>query len=86
MHGGGVVMFCILGMLKQLSFQVHVLDRQGVFLGWDWECELVERFCDFTVDGVRGWGVSEFYYRNRSGRPTELEMKDPEYARKAVKY
>ena len=42
-----------------------MVDKQGVFLGWEWECELVERFCEFTVDGVRGWGVSEFHFRHR---------------------
>ena len=67
------------------DIQVRVLDKQGVFLGWEWECELVERFCEFRVDGARGWGVSEFNFRRRSGRPREVEVNDPEYARKAPK-
>jgi len=65
---------------------VNVVDKQGVYLGWEWECQLVERFCEFTVDGVGGWGVSEFHYRHRGGRPKELEMTDPEYTRNAVKF
>ena len=69
-----------------LYLQVNVVDKQGVYLGWEWECQLVERFCEFTVDGVGGWGVSEFHYRHRGGRPKELEMTDPEYTRNAVKF
>jgi hypothetical protein len=66
--------------------QVKVLDTVEVFMGWEWEGRVLERFCEFIVDGVPGWGVSEWHYRNNTGRPKELAEKDPESTKNVEKY
>ena len=67
-------------------FQVRTLDTVEVFLGWQWEARILERFCQISVDGVPGWGVSEWHYRNFGGRPQALADKDPEYTKNVEKY
>lgn len=57
-----------------------------VFFGWEWEGRVIERMCKFTVDGVEGWGVSEWHFKHSGGRPDELRRKDPEGVRDALKY
>ncbi len=66
--------------------QVRVLDTVEVFFGWQWEGRVLERFCEFTVDGVRGWGISEWQFRHGGGRPEELRLKDPARTLEAIKY
>lgn len=55
-------------------------------MGWEWEGRVLERFCQYTVDGVPGWGVSEWHFRHRGGRPKELAAKDPEYTQNVAKF
>ena len=70
------------------EIQVRVVDTVEVFMGWSWEARILERFCDYTVDGIRGWGVSEWHFKNDGGegRPKELEANDPEHTKGVEKY
>ncbi len=61
-------------------------DTVEVFIGWQWEARILERFSIVTVDGVPGWGVSEWHYNYNGGRPKELEASDPEYTKNVEKY
>jgi hypothetical protein len=72
--------------LRLKKFQIRVLDTVEVFLGWQWEARILERFCEFTVDGVPGWGVSEWHYKNHTGRPKEYAETDPEHTKNVEKY
>ena len=63
------------------SVQVNVLESPIFHIGWEWEARIHERMCLFQVNGVPGWGISEFMYRNMSGRPEEYNEKDPEWTR-----
>jgi len=64
------------------SVQVNVVDAPIFYIGWEWEAKIHERMCTFQVDGVPGWGISEFMYRNMGpGRPEEYNEKDPEWTR-----
>ena len=42
---------------------VNVVDVAEVFMGWEWEARILERFCTYKVNGVPGWGVSECKYK-----------------------
>lgn len=66
--------------------RVKVLEFAEVFMGWDWEARILERFCEYRVNGIKGWGVSEWHYRNFSGRPLEFADKDPSHVKNAEKY
>lgn len=59
--------------------QVNVVEEPKFYIGWEWEAKIVERMCTYSVNGVPGWGISEFMYRNMTGRPEEFTEKDPEW-------
>lgn len=40
-------------------------------MGKQSECTLIETWCDFKVNGVKGWGAVEWQYRNKIPK-TEL--------------
>lgn len=64
------------------SVQVNVEESPIFHIGWEWEAKIHERMCKYIVNGVRGWGISEFMYRNMAGgRPEEYNEKDPEWTR-----
>ena len=69
-----------------IYFQVKVLDTVEVYMGWEWEARILERFCEYVVDGVPGWGVSEWHYRHHGGRPQHLQDQDPEKVKHLPKY
>ena len=73
-------------MFRNILLKVRVLDSVEVFMGWEWESRIIERFCKYEVDGVPGWGVSEWQYRNHGGRPSSYADKDPEYVKNQSKY
>merc|ERR1712142_451294 len=50
------------------SVAVDVQRKGEVMFGHEWEARVVERFCGYTVNGVDGWGVSEWEYRHKDGR------------------
>lgn len=60
---------------------VKVHDTPVLYFGWEWEARIHERMCTYTVNGVPGWGISEFMYRNMTGRPEEFDKRDPEWTR-----
>lgn len=66
--------------------QVKVLDTVEVFIGWEWEARILERFCEYVIDGVPGWGVSEWHYRHYGGRPQEFTSFDPPEIKEVPKY
>ena len=43
--------------------KMHVLERPVFYMGLEWDARIVERFCTFTVNGIKGWGISEWDYR-----------------------
>ena len=45
-----------------------VVDAVEVMFGWQWEGRVIERFCEFTVDGREGWGVSEWHFSHKARR------------------
>lgn len=55
-------------------------------MGWQWEARILERFCEYVVDGVPGWGVSEWHYRHYGGRPQAFSKEDPPEISDAPKY
>ncbi|KAH9500211.1 hypothetical protein Btru_077485 [Bulinus truncatus] len=38
------------------------------YMGKDRDAQIFERFCNYTLNGVKGWGISEWDYRNLSGK------------------
>ena len=42
-----------------------MVDAVEVMFGWQWEGRVIERFCEFTVDGREGWGVSEWHFNHK---------------------
>ena len=55
-------------------------------MGWRWEARLEERFAKFQMDGVEGWGISEWNYRHHGGRPDVYAQRDPEHLKEVEKY
>lgn len=41
------------------------------YMGKDWDSKVHERVCTYYVNGVRGWGISEWDYRNYAGKAVE---------------
>ncbi|GFR86480.1 hypothetical protein ElyMa_006053600 [Elysia marginata] len=41
------------------------------YMGKDWDSKVHERVCNYTVNGVKGWGISEWDYRNYAGKAVE---------------
>lgn len=33
------------------------------YMGKEWDAKIYERFCTYSVNGVKGWGISEWDYR-----------------------
>ncbi|KAK3921904.1 6-phospho-beta-galactosidase [Frankliniella fusca] len=58
--------------------KAHVEDFGVHYVGWRWEARMVERFITYEVNGIRGRGVSEFHYHNKSGRQADTTA-DPEW-------
>ena len=46
---------------KEYNLKMEVLDRPIFFMGED--AKIVERMCKYTVNGIPGWGISEWDYR-----------------------
>lgn len=67
---------------RRYTIQVQVVDQDEHFVGNDWEARMVERFIEVTVNGIRGHGVSEFHYRNTTGRA--IAPSDPHWFRSTI--
>lgn len=68
---------------KRYTIQAQVVDQAEHLVGNNWEARMVERFIDVNVNGIRGYGVSEFHYNNPSGRPSADN--DPEWFTETAK-
>jgi len=53
---------------KKYCCQVKVLLSPEFYIGDEWEARVVERMAKFTVNGVPGWGIAEWMYRNTLGK------------------
>lgn len=62
---------------QRYTIQVQVVDQDEHNVGNNWEARMVERFIEVQVNGIRGYGVSEFHYNNKNGRPRAVS--DPEW-------
>ncbi|XP_074660914.1 uncharacterized protein LOC141913314 [Tubulanus polymorphus] len=49
---------------KKYSMECQQEDAAIFFIGHDRAARIHERFCNFKLNGVRGWGISEWDYRN----------------------
>ncbi|XP_059177655.1 uncharacterized protein LOC131956986 [Physella acuta] len=38
------------------------------YMGKEWDAKIYERFCTYSVNGIKGWGISEWDYRNLAGK------------------
>ncbi|CAG0888203.1 unnamed protein product [Cyprideis torosa] len=64
--------------------QVNVLYEPEFRIGWDWEARIMERMSRVRVNGIEGWGITEWAYGippEQQGRPEEYRMKDPDRTR-----
>nr|XP_054748523.1 uncharacterized protein LOC129254092 [Lytechinus pictus] len=59
---------------RKLWVKVEVESSPVFYMGSNWEVKVHERKAKFTVSGVRGWGISEFLYRNDGGRPSHFHQ------------
>lgn len=64
---------------KFYFLQVEVEHQAEHYTGANWEARMVERFVKCKLDGVPGYGVSEFHYNNKNGRPEEYAVNDPKW-------
>lgn len=56
--------------------RVEVTDTAEFYLGNDWEARIVEKLCRYNVNGVEGWGATEWQYKNFGGRPLKYKQSD----------
>lgn len=54
--------------------KVKVKDSTLFYISKDWESKIFERLCSYTVNGVKGWGISEWQYRNVNGKDDYIEI------------
>lgn len=53
---------------NQYVVEVNTRTETELYMGEESECRLVEKWCNFKVNGVAGWGAAEWQYKNDSGR------------------
>jgi len=51
-----------------IKVELQHREKGRAYFGEDWEARIVERFVRYNINGEEGWGVSEWEYRNKSGR------------------
>ncbi|KAL8588233.1 hypothetical protein ACOMHN_062090 [Nucella lapillus] len=56
---------------KAYHLECHMLDCPIFYMGEDWDAKIYERFCQYVVNGVKGWGISEWEYCNHVGKRVE---------------
>uniref|UniRef100_A0A1I8HF68 tRNA-synt_2 domain-containing protein n=1 Tax=Macrostomum lignano TaxID=282301 RepID=A0A1I8HF68_9PLAT len=54
---------------RAYTVQCRAADQAVFCMGTAAEVRIYERFCDFEVNGIRGWGVSEWCYRSSEPWP-----------------
>lgn len=55
---------------KVYHVECEVLHRPVFYLGREWEGKVYEQMCRYNVNGVKGYGFSEWEYRNLAGKKT----------------
>lgn len=70
---------------KEYVVEVCIVEAPEFYIGWEWEARLVERFATFKLNGRKGWGVTEWYYRHNGGRPHVYAASDPAWTADIVK-
>ncbi|CAB3361605.1 Hypothetical predicted protein [Cloeon dipterum] len=53
---------------KKYCVQVKVLHTPEFYIADEWEARVVERMVTFRVNGIAGWGIAEWEYRNTMGK------------------
>ena len=48
---------------KHYNLKLNVLDAPVFYIGEGRDAKIHERMCQFNVNGVKGWGISEYDYR-----------------------
>lgn len=51
---------------KRYVVEVKAFEKAKVMMGEQNEARIVEEFCEFRVNGMKGWGGAEWEYRNMS--------------------
>ncbi|KAI8504506.1 hypothetical protein Bbelb_176240 [Branchiostoma belcheri] len=54
---------------KKYDVHVEIYCQSTWYNGLQWESRVHERLANFTVNGLSGWGVCEFNYKNTTGCP-----------------
>ncbi|GFO33376.1 hypothetical protein PoB_005988100 [Plakobranchus ocellatus] len=56
------------------NYNVKCNQNQVVYfyMGKEWDAKIHERVCTYSVNGVKGWGISEWDYRNYAGKAAEM--------------
>ncbi|XP_055903741.1 uncharacterized protein LOC129939666 [Eupeodes corollae] len=49
------------------------------YVGGDWESKVYNQFVSCTVNGVKGHGIAEYLYRNKTGRSEAVAETDPKW-------
>ncbi|XP_045475704.1 uncharacterized protein LOC123681367 [Harmonia axyridis] len=60
--------FTIIAGGRTYTIKVDVIDSSHFYISKDWECKIIQRFCSFKVNSLKGWGTSECQQRNMLGR------------------
>ncbi|XP_005108219.1 uncharacterized protein LOC101853644 [Aplysia californica] len=60
---------------QKYDLTCEVIQCPIFYMGEDWDARIFERFCNYTVNGIRGWGISEWDYRNYDGKEVELTQR-----------
>ncbi|XP_013420120.1 uncharacterized protein LOC106180635 [Lingula anatina] len=58
---------------KTYALRCEVVDQAHFFIGDGRDARIHERLCKFTVNGVTGWGISEWDYRHNAFHPDHFE-------------
>ncbi|XP_019617737.1 PREDICTED: uncharacterized protein LOC109465037 [Branchiostoma belcheri] len=57
---------------KKYHLECKVLRAPIFYIGFGWTAKIHEGFAEFTVNGVPGWGIAEWDFRNHGGLPEEF--------------
>lgn len=56
------------------------------YIGSNWESKVYNQFITCTVNGVKGHGIAEYLYRNKTGRSKSVEETDPDWYKRIKSY
>ncbi|CAH1252458.1 Hypp9298 [Branchiostoma lanceolatum] len=57
---------------KKYHLECKVIRAPIFYIGFGWTAKIHEGLAEFTVNGVPGWGIAEWEYRNHGGLPEEF--------------